>query len=704
MAAPPQPAHVYWSVVFDGEAPPPSVLRSEAVLELAGRPSLLPIATDVELAFLRREGGRPELVGMGRGTLVGSVHYRLEHVTRIVPTAVGRAWLDKKVAALPASIGSVRCTLQPMAEVEASEAQAIVRERAGRILEGAEAPETEAESEGVTESPVQAVEVETKSPTDPIQGLTVSAWLEHRLSPAVRQIVDLAERLAAHAGADESVTSTHLLDAILNVGLSDQRRKGGDTGAAARFVRMLNARNEGFVPTRSIEAPPPSADLRLDRTVAADAAAIFAAAVALAQRFGQADRAVSARLLVFALLDADTVAVSAHDLLRSAGFDPRELRQAFLQSLADEGIVDERPSWQAILFTPRLGDQRRWLPSFNADLASGEDKLGLRPDIDAMASLIVSRSLHPPLSIGLFGNWGSGKSFFMQKLREQIRDLARDRTEESRGLYWPNVVTVEFNAWHYVDANLWASLVAHLFGQLRLWGSPEDGVAEQVRKQKNAALNQLKVASEAREAAQKRLGDAERALDQARKRHDDAVGSVRLNTYTLGVQLARNLWAELKEKPELSAPLQEAAKKLHEAHLAATDSVDSVERLHAQLKELGESGGRLRATGWLMLHGPGRRSALLWLLGGTALALGLSFKAVGTGFDFGPVASIVTQAAAIVIAGAQWITRSAAEVSRLAKPMEAIRQKIEHSLQALTDERNRMVAKFQKGSTLPWSR
>lgn len=40
-----------------------------------------------------------------------------------------------------------------------------------------------------------------------------------------------------------------------------------------------------------------------------------------------------------------------------------------------------------------------------------EDQLGFEEDVLALASVIAYREVKPPLAIGLFGNWGSGKSF-----------------------------------------------------------------------------------------------------------------------------------------------------------------------------------------------------------------------------------------------------------------------------------------------------
>ena len=72
--------------------------------------------------------------------------------------------------------------------------------------------------------------------------------------------------------------------------------------------------------------------------------------------------------------------------------------------------------------------------NYNADAPDGEDHLDIMPDVRAFANLIASTDLAPPLSIGLFGDWGSGKSFFMGKLREEVKryeDRAKQDVERA---------------------------------------------------------------------------------------------------------------------------------------------------------------------------------------------------------------------------------------------------------------------------------
>lgn len=101
----------------------------------------------------------------------------------------------------------------------------------------------------------------------------------------------------------------------------------------------------------------------------------------------------------------------------------------------------------------------------NADVITdkSQDYLDFQSDIDAIAGLIAFKEATLPLAIGLFGNWGSGKSFFMRKLKERIDQHSR----ENPSMFCEKIVHINFNSWHYSDANLWASLITKIFEDLR---------------------------------------------------------------------------------------------------------------------------------------------------------------------------------------------------------------------------------------------
>lgn len=117
-----------------------------------------------------------------------------------------------------------------------------------------------------------------------------------------------------------------------------------------------------------------------------------------------------------------------------------------------------------------------FVSTFSADRTTDHDgdPLETEADVLAMARLICHEDADPPISIGVFGGWGSGKSTFMEALQWEIANLARPAAEKVQPAEEPNfvspVVQIRFNAWQFADADLWASLTAEFFDQLRAGG------------------------------------------------------------------------------------------------------------------------------------------------------------------------------------------------------------------------------------------
>src|SRR5205814_8521835 len=93
------------------------------------------------------------------------------------------------------------------------------------------------------------------------------------------------------------------------------------------------------------------------------------------------------------------------------------------------------------------------------------DALLARAEAVALARLAALEETHAPLAIGIFGDWGAGKSSFMETVESIVDGL------QGHQPYCDRIVQIRFNAWHYIETNLWASLVSHIFteldGQLR---------------------------------------------------------------------------------------------------------------------------------------------------------------------------------------------------------------------------------------------
>ena len=153
------------------------------------------------------------------------------------------------------------------------------------------------------------------------------------------------------------------------------------------------------------------------------------------------------------------------------------------------------------------------IAGYSPDGPDVADQLGFARHIEALATLIASRELMPPMSIGLFGGWGSGKSLFMRQLGSRIDQIARsaenyELRNESAGPYSPHIAQIRFNAWHYVDADMWASLATRIF----------QGIAEYLEKASGSPGDAHRVLLGQLETSQLLLREAEQRQPRPRKR------------------------------------------------------------------------------------------------------------------------------------------------------------------------------------------
>ncbi len=84
----------------------------------------------------------------------------------------------------------------------------------------------------------------------------------------------------------------------------------------------------------------------------------------------------------------------------------------------------------------------------HSDKPSKIDSLHRQHYVKALAALITHPNTEIPLTLGIYGPWGSGKSSFMLQLREMIL---------------PKIPCVEFNPWRYSDpSSLWFGLISQI--------------------------------------------------------------------------------------------------------------------------------------------------------------------------------------------------------------------------------------------------
>lgn len=356
-------------------------------------------------------------------------------------------------------------------------------------------------------------------------------------SPSSRAALGLADALR---GNGPQVHVEHLLLALYDA-------KDGPTRQAFTHAGIDRAKLLQRLRTADFDAPPYRASEPAGALPPMSSHAALAVALAVRASTAASDTVIRSRDLLVGLFDLEGCHVI--DLFPEVR---RELRDN--PPRADPSDPPEPQH-------PREPDGAL-VPAFGGDGLDGRDVLGFSLEVDAIARLVASDGVDPPLSIGLFGEWGSGKSYFMRRLRERIDGFAAAtrRRREIAGVPTPgyvgHVVQVEFNAWNYVEVDLWASLVAHIFDRLHAHVTDEAG-AEQ--RQWESLLHRLDDAESRRHDAKQALELAQLRLDARRReqaarertlayqieilrRHKKLKQPIADIESTLGIAAARELW------------------------------------------------------------------------------------------------------------------------------------------------------------------
>lgn len=180
-------------------------------------------------------------------------------------------------------------------------------------------------------------------------------------------------------------------------------------------------------------------------------------------------------------------------------------RETYIKLMNDNGFAEPKPNIKVTnLFLPLLASE--------GNHQDTDDKLDFEYDIQSLATVIALKNVNPPLAIGLFGNWGSGKSFFMEKLNKEIQIKADSKAEE----FVENVVHVKFNSWHYSDSNLWASMITEIFDSLNAFAVKEN--KEDELKKLSDSLNITTAQREAVEARRIELQEKIERLSKEKER------------------------------------------------------------------------------------------------------------------------------------------------------------------------------------------
>jgi hypothetical protein len=303
-------------------------------------------------------------------------------------------------------------------------------------------------------------------------------------------------------------------------------------------------------------------------------------------------------------------------------------------------------------------------PYFDNDQTAKDDALNVRVQAAIFAKLIAAREVALPLSIGLFGNWGSGKTYFMNLIRDEIAALAagEDPSDEESS-YMRRIAQIEFNAWHYVDTNLWASLAIRIF----------DGLAAQFRRREGDTTADLRARLRAEmESSTEAKTEAEKKQIEAQKEREKAANAL------------EKLRAERREQNKVYDALRFG-------RLLASNAMqrDNLERIKGIAADFGlsreihtvEDAARL-AEQMRALNGQGRgvmqavsQQFANWLSASVAVAVIVAFVVVFIGISaaFPDTSVYVGEVIAAISAAVAWAGNRLARISKGVDLLDSLR-------------------------------
>jgi hypothetical protein len=351
--------------------------------------------------------------------------------------------------------------------------------------------------------------------------------------------------------------------------------------------------------------------------------------------------------------------VDGDEALTNLGLDPRALRLAIIERAAVIGesgdIWREALGEQEIATVGRPADLNSDEPDavVRADPGWTNDPLHIRSDVFSFAALIASKTLEPPLSIGLFGPWGSGKTTFLRRLRQVIDERANEsKTAQEKSQptpYVTNVVHVEFNAWHFSEDALISSLVDTILRDVRAF------IKDDYPKVGQALA---KMRAETADVARRRVEQAKEAERTAR--HAVATAATTLSTHESearrqAVKLERvveAVWASVRVAVENTENVKKSGilEKIGE-------TVKGIDDLKTRLASIsGRSKGMLGSLGWArtMLF-----ALLLLALPPAAVWLVKSIVSVGQ------VGEAMVLVSGLLSAGGLWLRSASAVASQV---------------------------------------
>jgi hypothetical protein len=194
------------------------------------------------------------------------------------------------------------------------------------------------------------------------------------------------------------------------------------------------------------------------------------------------------------------------------------------------------------------------------DHDEGDDHLKIDKDVEAFAKIIASSNFVPPLAIALFGEWGSGKSFFMKKLMDKIDHYAKNEKSINSPTFCKGIAQIHFNAWSYLDNNLFASIVSEVFDKLDQYITGDNNAKKEQKEIEDELAEKLQSVKEQQHLLISKKRENEREIEllatsihRAKKELEKEAKAIKSNTFD-------KIIAQIEREYEPKEKLKEALK------------------------------------------------------------------------------------------------------------------------------------------------
>ncbi len=318
---------------------------------------------------------------------------------------------------------------------------------------------------------------------------------------------------------------------------------------------------------------------------------------------------------------------------------------------------------------------------FSADTRTKKDLVGIGAEVDAFAYLISAVELNPPLAIGLFGDWGAGKTYFMQSLKERIFKITSDARQSGKPQkdlsVYKYIVQIEFNAWHYVEGELWASLVDNILHNLQTSAGESQSLLQK-RQQKlidemNEKRRDQSLAKEQKSGLEKKRKAKQGEIEKLKEKQVEALrklDELKAQDVLEAVELSP------QERQEYGQVLEDMG--LSGAYRSALDFMQALDQLRGELERGNALSVALRRRGW-----PWTLAILGVILAGPLASLGISLLGEGV-----PAVTNAALSFSATLGGLTLLLRAGTN------EMAALRQRVEQAQARLEAHRRAEEQRF----------